>query len=65
MKRPNTQTARSIGPLSLRPLPFDADLRALWRQHGGSFHGPIVETGTMPERKLLPFLRRLIQRGVQ
>lgn len=38
----------------------DDDLRKLWRDAGGSFHGPRVETGTMPEEKLLPFLCRLV-----
>ena len=38
----------------------DDELRALWRAAGGSFHGPVVETGDMPESKLLPFLRDLI-----
>lgn len=38
----------------------DDDLRQLWRDAGGSFHGPRVETGTMPEEKLLPFLRGLV-----
>jgi hypothetical protein len=37
----------------------DDELRALWRANGGEFHGPNVETGYMPEEKLLPFLRRL------
>ncbi len=37
----------------------DDDLRALWRQAGGQFHGPNIETGTMPESALLPFLRKL------
>ncbi len=36
------------------------ELRKLWRAEGGSFYGPIVEHGDMPEAKLLPFLRRLI-----
>ncbi len=35
----------------------DDYLRHIWRQAGGSFHGPLVEHGTMPEEKLLPFLR--------
>lgn len=39
----------------------DDELRALWREAGGDFHGPNVETGTMPEAKLLPLLRRLAQ----
>jgi hypothetical protein len=42
----------------------DDELRAMWRKAGGSFHGPNVETGTMPESVLLPFLRALHpQRG--
>lgn len=39
----------------------DDQLRAIWRDAGGGFHGPRVETGTMPEAKLLPFLRSLIE----
>lgn len=39
----------------------DDELRALWREQGGSFHGPKVETGTMPEAQLLPWLRELIR----
>ena len=39
--------------------PTDAELRAAWKAAGGSFHGPIVETGTMAESKLLPFLSEL------
>src|SRR5436190_928265 len=27
----------------------DDELRQLWRRAGGRFHGPNVETGTMPE----------------
>jgi len=38
----------------------DHALRALWRYAGGRLHGPNVETGTMPEAKLLPFLRHLV-----
>lgn len=37
----------------------DADLCRMWKAAGGSFHGPHIETGTMPESKLLPFLRSL------
>lgn len=40
--------------------PSDDALRALWRDAGGKFHGPNVETGTMPEDHLLPFLRGLL-----
>lgn len=35
------------------------ELRAYWAELGGSFYGPNVEHGTMPESKLLPLLRRL------
>jgi hypothetical protein len=35
------------------------ELRQLWKEAGGEFHGPNIETGTMPESKLLPFLRQL------
>jgi hypothetical protein len=37
----------------------DDALRKLWRDNGGDFFGPHVETGKMPESKLLPFLRSL------
>lgn len=40
-------------------LPTDEELRAIWRAAGGTFHGPHVETGSMSESKLLPFLRSL------
>jgi hypothetical protein len=38
----------------------DEDLRRLWRDAGGAFHGPIIETGYMHEENLLPFLRKLL-----
>jgi hypothetical protein len=34
-------------------------LRQMWREAGGEFAGPNIETGLMPESKLLPILRRL------
>lgn len=37
----------------------DEQLRSLWHAAGGRFHGPNIETGTMPEASLLPFLRQL------
>lgn len=37
----------------------DDEIRKMWRDAGGSFYGPRVETGAMPEAKLLPFLRSL------
>jgi len=38
----------------------DAQLRRLWIAAGGNFHGPHIETGTMRESRLLPFLRLLL-----
>lgn len=43
--------------------PSNVDLRGMWYGAGGAFHGPNVETGTMPEAKLLPFLRSLASNG--
>lgn len=42
------------------PGKSDDALRKAWRAAGGEFHGPNIETGTMPEANLLPFLRRLV-----
>lgn len=36
------------------------ELVDLWRLAGGKFHGPNVETGTMPEAQLMLFLRALV-----
>lgn len=38
-------------------------MRELWRSAGGRFHGPHIETGTMPENTLLPFLAMLVGRA--
>ncbi len=35
-------------------------LRQLWRDAGGRFHGPRVETGTMPETLLLAMLAECV-----
>ena len=43
----------------------DDELRSLWRSAGGSFHGPNVEHGTMPEDKLLSFLRSVIDTSIR
>jgi hypothetical protein len=56
-----TESANSGNyPPKTTPPSADDDLRKLWRDHGGSFHGPNVETGTMPEAALLPLLRKLL-----
>lgn len=65
---PAQETAReALGWLRKRiavreqgPALSDDALRALWLKQGGEFHGPNVETGTMPEANLLPFLRSLL-----
>lgn len=36
------------------------ELTDLWRKFGGKFHGPNIETGTMPESILMPFLQTLV-----
>lgn len=37
----------------------DLELLKWWWRRGGGNHGPNVETWTMPEKKILPLLRRL------
>lgn len=37
----------------------DLELLKWWWRTGGDNHGPNVETWTMPEKKILPLLRRL------
>lgn len=57
------EALRAVRKAANRPPLTDPELRVAWRRAGGSFHGPNVETGTMPEVKLLKFLRELAQRG--
>lgn len=52
-------------PVALGKAPCDGTLRDAWREAGGEFFGPNVETGGMPEAKLLPFLRSLIRTTVE
>lgn len=56
---PRSVQRASQCPLVEQPEPTDQQLRKAWREAGGDFHGPNIETGTMPEAKLLPFLRSL------
>ncbi len=35
----------------------DEQIRTLWKSKGGSFHGPIVETATIPEERLFEIFR--------
>ena len=46
------------------PQMTDDELRELWRINGGRFHGPNIETGTMPEAQLLPLMRALMTPNV-
>ena len=39
----------------------DNEIRAAWRAAGGSFHGPHIETATMPEEKMFFFVRCLLE----
>lgn len=54
----NTTPGPAVAPAAVT----DDELRKMWRDAGGRFHGPHVETGTMPESLLLPFLRNLATR---
>ncbi len=40
------------------------DVRQFWRHLGGSFHGPNVETATIPEAKLLRLLLAVQDAGL-
>lgn len=65
MRSPDYKLGYGNGYNAGRKARTDADwtddmLRAWWKSNGGSFHGPHVETGTMPEEKLLPLLRDLL-----
>jgi hypothetical protein len=41
----------------------DDAIRQMWRAAGGDFHGPHIEHAFMEERKFLPFMRQLIDKG--
>lgn len=45
----------------LSDLLCDDNLRKIWVEAGGFFHGPIIETAVMTEESLLCFLRKLIE----
>jgi hypothetical protein len=53
-------TEKEILTIPLEVRWTDGCLREYWRRMGGKFHGPNVETGTMPEAKLLPMLQYLL-----
>lgn len=43
-------------------LPSEAEVDELFRQHGGNFHGPHVETATITEADFYRFTQALILR---
>ena len=40
----------------------DKELRSIWREAGGDFHGPIIEHGSIKEEDLFVFLRGILKR---
>jgi hypothetical protein len=42
----------------------NAEIRRIWREAGGGFHGPHVEHAYMEEAKFLPFMRAFAARRV-
>ena len=38
----------------------DAELRSIWLNAGGTFHGPITETATMTEARIFDFIKDLL-----
>ncbi len=54
------QVIAPASPTTVQAVTDDMHLRSMWRAAGGNFYGPNVETGSMPEADLLPFLRSLI-----
>jgi len=59
----STSTHQSRGNAIMSNEWSDSELRAIWCDVGGKFHGPKVEHGTMPESVLLPFLRGLFEKS--
>ena len=52
-----TRTPAVNPPMPVSRQVHDNMLRAWWRSIGGAFHGPNVETATIPEDRLLEILR--------
>jgi hypothetical protein len=46
-----------------RPSLSDDQIREMWRAAGGELHGPLVETATMPEDKMLGLIREVAARA--
>lgn len=57
-----TVTVKLPSDNALLGLPSDETLRWFWRECGGDFDGKIIGAGHMPESKLLPLLRGLLNR---
>jgi hypothetical protein len=43
----------------------DAQIKGMWEAAGGRFHGPNIETATMPEEKMFAFVRQVAARAPQ
>ena len=57
----NKRAAVSVSaPREAPPTLTDSDLREFWKIAGGNFHGPNIETATIPEARLFDILRTLI-----
>lgn len=41
------------------------EIRRLWIDAGGKFHGPNVETATIPEKGLFIFINDLIEKSAK
>lgn len=50
----------AIDDLFKTPEVTDNDIRQMWLDAGGTFHGPITETATMTEERIIKFIRGLL-----
>jgi hypothetical protein len=42
----------------------DYEIREMWKSWGGSFHGPHVETATMPETNFFAMMRAILNKDL-
>ena len=50
----------AVNDLFDEPIITDDDIRAMWINAGGTFHGPITETAIMTEERIVKFIRGLL-----
>lgn len=55
----------AVTPSHVAPHFSDFDIRRMWRAAGGDFHGPNIETATMPEANLFRWLREFADVAVK